>query len=85
MGERDRSRWPTGRGRNPGFLSRAQDLTLKMKIRRSLVRTTKSTQGKFYRHEITLPAELVEALGWTFGTELEARKVRDSIVLRKKR
>lgn len=56
-----------------------------MKIRRSLVRTTKSTQGKFYRHEITLPAELVEALGWTFGTELEARKSRDSIVLRKKR
>lgn len=58
---------------------------LKMKIRRSLVRTTKSTQGKFYRHEITLPAELVDALGWTFGTELEARKLRDSIVLRRKR
>lgn len=74
-----------GSRHNPGFLSRAQDVALKMKIRRSLVRTTKSTQGKFYRHEITLPAELVEALGWTFGTELEARKSRDSIVLRKKR
>lgn len=85
MDERDNSRWPTGRETNPAFLSRARDLPLKMKIRRSLVRTTKSTRGKFYRHEVTLPAELVDALGWSFGTELEARKVRDSIVLRKKR
>lgn len=56
-----------------------------MKIRRSLVRTTKSTRGKFYRHEITLPSELVSELGWRFGTELEARKWRDGIILREKR
>lgn len=56
-----------------------------MKIRRSLVRTTQSTQGKFYRPEITLPAELVKELGWTFGTELEAKKWRDGIVLRRKK
>lgn len=55
-----------------------------MKIRRSLIRTTASTQAKFYRHDVTLPAELVAELGWTHGVELTARKYRNGILLERK-
>lgn len=55
-----------------------------MKIRRSLVRTTKSTRAKFYRHDVTLPADLVAELGWTHGTELTAKKYGQGILLRRK-
>jgi hypothetical protein len=56
-----------------------------MKIRRQLVRTTESTKTKFYRHEITLPPELVAEMGWTYGTELVATKVRGGVMLRQKK
>lgn len=54
-----------------------------MKVRRVLVRTDKETGAKFYRHDVTLPAEMVDALGWTFGTDLVARPQRNGIFFEK--
>lgn len=55
-----------------------------MKIRRALSRRTKSTDRRFYRPQVMLPTNLVEELGWKYGTELTARRFRGGILLEKK-
>lgn len=55
-----------------------------MKIRRALSRRTKSTDRRFYRPQVMLPTNLVEELGWKYGTEITARRFRGGILLEKK-
>lgn len=47
-----------------------------MKLRRSQVRTSKRTGEPFYRYLISPPPEVIEALGWEPGDDLEC-KVQD--------
>jgi hypothetical protein len=54
-----------------------------MKLRRVKAYTTAT--GKDYgRWDVTLPPEMIEALGWQQGDELEATRERGGIHLRKK-
>lgn len=53
-----------------------------MRIRRS--KTLETASGKkYYRFEVTLPAELLRGLGWDHTTEVAATAHRDGILIRK--
>lgn len=41
-----------------------------MKLRRVLVRTVPGTGTKLYRHDLTIPAPALKALGWDHKTDL---------------
>lgn len=53
----------------------------RMKLRAVRVYTSKASGKTFLRHDLTIPAQAIQDLGWTSGTELNYETDGDKLTL----
>lgn len=57
----------------------------RMRLQRSLIRTSKASGARFYRYLVPVPGRAIKAAGWTKDAALECEVLGDAILIRPKK